>query len=279
MNLNDPELKSAFQIGMGTEHSADILEVLVQMLRPTQLLEIGAGYTTLSILSGLASARDEQSRDSEIVKGNVLNAERQSLIKPGAAWNTYSPHLTVFENFSVQPSSADKVASLAKKKGWESMLTFINADFFSDSYASLASLPAPLDFVWLDAGNPIEDIQFINTIAPHLADDSWIVMHEPFICLPVQLSDGSQAIHDVPTPVVNELLRRSSIGDGETQVEFVIVPESHKVRQAGLLIVHRRTSNYTINPTFDSLAAEVDELERVLNLQISGAESRQLRLW
>ncbi|KQU51502.1 hypothetical protein ASG84_25735 [Rhodococcus sp. Leaf278] len=262
---------------MGTENVGSVLEALVKMTRPTQLLEIGAGYTTLCMLSALSDVAAELHRDAQIVQGQIDDPERQSLLIPRVALTPYHPSLTVFEDFSVQPSAADRVVDIAQAKGWDAYLNFVSENFFDDGPRILADLTAAVDVAWLDAGDPIEDIRFVNTLLPYMASDSWILMHEPTLTIPVQLADGTTAVRPVTVPVVRQLIRSTYDQDDGSRIEFVVMPEVHKVRQGGLLVIHKLSGPEVLQPVFDSMDSEVKALQRLLRTQDTGDDLSTLK--
>lgn len=259
--LNDRDLDGAFQVGMGTENAARLLASLIGMTRPEQLLEIGAGHTTVAMLAAMAEAAESAQHDRQVVRGEFVDVERLSLLVPRAVTATYQPSLLVFEDFSVRPSSADRVVEVAGLHGWTSMLRFVDQDFTLEGPTILRDLDRPVDLAWLDAGDPIQDVGFVNAILPFMAPDSWIVMHEPSLTLPVRLTDGRTEVRDVRTPVVNELIRRQGRRVG-SRVEFVVIPEPHKLRQGGVLLIHKVSDDATT--TFPSMADELLALQKLL---------------
>ncbi|MGF6884627.1 putative O-methyltransferase YrrM [Nocardia sp. GP40] len=192
MTFSPDELQRMTQIGMGTENVSPMLGAIVKMIHPKSLLEIGAGTTTMFLLSALDDVRSELAYDQAVVSGDERGDERLSVLVPRDILAPYMPVLTVFEDFSVQPSTADTVTTIAEQRGWSDLLRFVTGDFFVEAEHVLPTLE-PLDLVWLDAGDPVEDIRFLNAIWPYLADEAYVLMHEPFVPLPVAIAGGPPA--------------------------------------------------------------------------------------
>jgi predicted O-methyltransferase YrrM len=253
------------QVGMGTENVSPLLGSIVRMIHPKSLLEIGAGMTTLFLLSALDAVRSELLYDRSVLSGESNDDERLSVLVPREVVAPYNPVLTVFEDFSVQPSTADVVTAIADERAWSDLLRFVAGDFFAHAENVLSTLD-PLDLVWLDAGDPVQDIRFLEMVWPHLHDDAYVIMHEPFVVLPVSAVGqpaGRRSLREVRAPVLNELIRQRTRGKLRS-VDFMVFPERHKCRQGGMLVIHKHREEPSL---YNSYPEEMNELTRLLNIE------------
>ena len=81
------EYPEHFRPGMGTELVAPFLRSMVQLLRPSRILEIGAGYTTPFLLEGLVN-NEQVFDDGNLNKSYFKNYK-------------YAPRLVVIDDMSL----------------------------------------------------------------------------------------------------------------------------------------------------------------------------------
>lgn len=255
--------------GMGTEHAAWMLYALVRMLRPERTLEIGAGYSTLFILRALADNLEEVAADRSLVERveplDEAKRQRRSLLVPREALRTYRPRLLSIDDLSVRPSSAERVTSVAARLGLDNLL-----DFRTEHYRRLTETDlsdwTPFDLIWLDAGGPADDAEFLATLWPLLHEDhGWIVLHEPYWTVPVLVDDGIKTVRRLRTvsgSILNEVKRQLAMEGMSARFEVCSILERYKHRQNGLLLLHRL-------PSLDT-TRDVDFLSEMSNVLGAG---------
>src|SRR5262249_12021946 len=117
---------------MGTENVAPLLYALVSMLRPTSVLEIGAGYTTLFLARALADAANEARCDRQQLERAGDDGERVKILSD-AARKDYRPHLYVIDDLHHPKTSADKVESGLTQLNLGGFATMIEGTFAGSS--------------------------------------------------------------------------------------------------------------------------------------------------
>ncbi|WP_142417156.1 DUF2087 domain-containing protein [Bartonella massiliensis] len=264
---------SLIRPGMGTENSIEILDTLIQMARPRTVLEIGAGDSTRFIAKALQKAKQAWQQDKKLLESSTWE-ERTALLDPSGILENYQPQLITIDDFSAEGQSAEEAwQKLLKDDNIEKdTVTFIHENFFSLDDETLKSW-GPIDFAWLDAGTPADDVRFVTTLWEHITAGGYLCLHEPTMTTTVAL-DGEQRVRRVRTPLWEEILYRL---DGT--YEALTLPENHKYRQSGLGIIRKCTPAEQIFRT-QSLQAELIEInEHPLrnDLLPMGKESLQKR--
>ncbi|EJF84899.1 hypothetical protein MCU_00007 [Bartonella elizabethae Re6043vi] len=241
---------------MGTENITQLLYTLIQMARPHTVLEIGAGDSTRLIAKALQKAKQAWQQDKKLLESSTWE-ERTALLDPSGVLENYQPQLITIDDFSGDSQSAKEAwQKLLQDEDIEKdMVTFIHENFFSLDDATLKSW-GPIDFAWLDAGTPADDVRFVITLWEHITAGGYLCLHEPTMTTTVALN-GEQRVRRVRTPLWEEILYRL---DGS--YEALTLPENHKYRQSGLGIIRKRTPTEQIVRT-QSLQAELIEINEL----------------
>ncbi|WP_375681547.1 MULTISPECIES: class I SAM-dependent methyltransferase [unclassified Bartonella] len=209
--------------GMGTENSAQLIYALIQMARPRTVIEIGAGDSTRLIAKALQKAKQAWQQDKKLLESSTWE-ERTALLDPSGILENYEPRLITIDDFTVEGQSAEEAWQKLLQDGIEkNMVTFIHENFFSLDESTLKSW-GPIDFAWLDAGTPADDVRFVITLWEHITAGGYLCLHEPTITTTIALN-GEQRVRRVRTPIWEEILYRL---DGS--YEALTLPENHKYR-------------------------------------------------
>ncbi|WP_375671304.1 DUF2087 domain-containing protein [Bartonella sp. CL434QHHD] len=241
--------------GMGTENSAQLIYALIQMARPRTVIEIGAGDSTRLIAKALQKAKQAWQQDKKLLESSTWE-ERTALLDPSGILENYEPRLITIDDFTVEGQSAEEAWQKLLQDGIEkNMVTFIHENFFSLDESTLKSW-APIDFAWIDAGTPADDVRFVITLWEHITAGGYLCLHEPTMTTTIALN-GEQRVRRVRTPLWEEILYRL---DGS--YEALTLPENHKYRQSGLGIIRKRTSAEQIVRA-QSLQAELIEINEI----------------
>ncbi|WP_375613881.1 MULTISPECIES: DUF2087 domain-containing protein [unclassified Bartonella] len=241
--------------GMGTENSAQLIYALIQMARPRTVIEIGAGDSTRLIAKALQKAKQAWQQDKKLLESSTWE-ERTALLDPSGILENYEPRLITIDDFTVEGQSAEEAWQKLLQDGIEkNMVTFIHENFFSLDESTLKSW-GPIDFAWLDAGTPADDVRFVITLWEHITAGGYLCLHEPTITTTIALN-GEQRVRRVRTPLWEEILYRL---DGS--YEALTLPENHKYRQSGLGIIRKRTFAEQIVRA-QSLQAELIEINEI----------------
>ena len=116
-----------YSVHMGVENAASLLYSLIRFVKPTSVVEVGAGYTSLWLLRALADNDDELRRLSE------LQGEGGAEL---LAWPWCEPisikksSLVCVDNCRHQTSTARKVETVAHDLDLADRLQFIEGDAF-----------------------------------------------------------------------------------------------------------------------------------------------------
>ncbi|WP_375641224.1 DUF2087 domain-containing protein [Bartonella sp. AA168HLJHH] len=241
--------------GMGTENSAQLIYALIQMARPRTVIEIGAGDSTRLIAKALQKAKQAWQQDKKLLESSTWE-ERTALLDPSGILENYEPRLITIDDFTVEGQSAEEAWQELLQGGIEKdTVTFIHENFFSLDDETLKSW-GPIDFAWLDAGTPADDVRFVITLWEHITAGGYLCLHEPTITTTISLN-GEQRVRRVRTPLWEEILYRL---DGS--YEALTLPENHKYRQSGLGIIRKRTPAEQIVRA-QSLQAELIEINEL----------------
>jgi len=140
-SIEYPEL---YRAGMGTENTGGFLRAMAQMVRPKNILEIGAGYTTPFLLEALIN--NERVYDD----GNLQASYFENYI--------YESKLVVIDNMSL--------GELSNKPGMKNIISSKYTEFVEGNFEGKAELLrekyGDFDFVWFDCGGNTEYIKFID---------------------------------------------------------------------------------------------------------------------
>ncbi|WP_375660243.1 DUF2087 domain-containing protein [Bartonella sp. CL74QHWL] len=241
--------------GMGTENSAELIYTLIQMARPRTVIEIGAGDSTRLIAKALQKAKQAWQQDKKLLESSTWE-ERTALLDHSGILENYEPRLITIDDFTVEGQSAEEAWQKLLQDGIEkNMVTFIHENFFSLDESTLKSW-APIDFAWIDAGTPADDVRFVITLWEHITAGGYLCLHEPTMTTTIALN-GEQRVRRVRTPIWEEILYRL---DGS--YEALTLPENHKYRQSGLGIIRKRTPAEQIVRA-QSLQAELIEINEI----------------
>lgn len=244
---------------MGTEHVAPLLYSLAGLLRPSSVLEVGGGYTTLFLAQALADAAAEAAQDAELLTSGCVT-ERTRLLSVRAK-APYHPVLVVLDDLTHPKSRAGAVPETLKKLGLDQRVTLIQTGFAGASQQML-STACPFDLIWFDCGAAgANGSQFLYEYWPLLNDNGGVlVLHSMYTPLRT-LETGSTPVM-VPSAILNELSKRQADeGRGRT-FELLSLIEPHKTAQGDLTIIRRigplarirgghSTEGYTENPRVD----------------------------
>lgn len=172
--------------GAGTEAVGPLLSMLVNLVRPRRVLEVGMGYTTPFLAAALASAREQARAESAALSaktGRALDGGELDdawlfadppLAAPGFHLTPYEPRLVALDNLSIAGSSAGRVTEVLARLGLDDLVTVVNADL-TDAPTALPPDVAPFDFAWVDA---YECLWFFDHLWDWIdPDGGLVVMH------------------------------------------------------------------------------------------------------
>ena len=196
------EYPTLYRAGMGTENVGGFLRAMAQMLRPKNILEIGAGYTTPFLLEALIN--NERVYDD----GNLEPSYFKDYV--------YDSKLVVIDNMSL--------GELSKKPGMNQIISSKYIEFVEGNFEGKADILGEkygdFDFVWFDCGGSAEYKIFM--------DEYWNICSD-YIFFHFTYSSGSpNELHDI---ILNHMTGNPSIFD---------IVEPHKSRQGSITMVRKK---------------------------------------
>ena len=220
--------------GAGTEVVAPLLGMLIQLLRPERVLEVGMGYTTPFLAAALAEVDDLVRAESRALadKTGPYLAEGRDLDE---AWLHADPPLlapafylqprrsrfVAVDNLSIPDSSAGQVQEVLRELGLDNRVTVMNADL-RDSVHLLPDDLIPIDFAWVDAW---ECLFFFDHFWERINSDGGVVIMHYLMTYP----EGEA--------IIKYITKFQQANPGE--LEIVNFLESHKLIQNSLTIIRR----------------------------------------
>lgn len=155
----------------GTENVSLVMYSLIKSLRPKQLIEVGAGYTSFFILESLKDIKKEI--DLEIRSKNVTEYFDGTFQEYVNEWANYSPNFNIVEDFSHE-DTPQNLESLLLDKDVSRYCNFLRSDLFDyiDKYPD-----QKYDFVWLDYGEGPTFFEVFQFFFQNLNENGIIVFH------------------------------------------------------------------------------------------------------
>ena len=212
------EYEELYRPGMGTENVGPLLRSLVQMVRPSRTLEIGAGYTTPFLLEAIVN-NERVFNDGNLSQSYFDNHQYDPKLKVLSQSYfdnyQYDPKLVVIDNMSL--------GELAKKPGMKGIIESKYVDFIEGQFQGKAEQLfrkyGKFDFVWYDCGGPPEYKDFFS--------EYWEICSN-YVLFHFTYSDGK------PNSKL-EIILSQMTGD---PFRFDIV-EPHKRRQGSVTILRK----------------------------------------
>ena len=161
-----------YSVHMGVENAASLLYSLIRFVKPTSVVEVGAGYTSLWLFRALADNDDELRRLSK------LQAEGGADL---LAWPWCEPihikksSLICVDNCRHQTSTARKVETVAHDLDLGDRLQFIEGDafqLFQDRFDDES-----IDCFWLDFGVGDRVADFVQGLWPAISPGGFVLCH------------------------------------------------------------------------------------------------------
>jgi hypothetical protein len=232
---------------MGVELVSPLLHSLVRCVRPRNVLEIGAGYSTIFLLQSLADNLSDDQESRKKLKGQVRSDEHRGLRRlfkgkhplPMAEKDyyeiPYTPTLCVIDDSSHPATSALKVMEVARKLRIDAHLKFYEGDFRGMSKKFEPNV-LPFDFIWFDCG-----------MLDEFLGEYWDLLNP---------SGGFLLIHSTLTnptklAILNKF-RETHASRESGGFEMVSLLEPHKWRQNSLTLIRRLSRRMYRLPEGDS---------------------------
>jgi predicted O-methyltransferase YrrM len=241
VNVSDPAFSRAVKRlrvpEMGTETVAPLLALLVRLVRPRRVLEVGMGYTTPFLAAALAEVEEQVRAESatladktraRLAAGGALDegwlTADPALAAPAFFVEPYRPRFVAVDNLSIADSSAVRVGPVLAELGLADRVTVVDADLRS-CRDQLPEDLFPIDLAWVDAW---ECLYFFDTFWELMSPDGGLLVMHYLMTYP----EGEA--------ILRYIAKVQQARPGE--LELVNLLEPHKLTQNSLTIV-RRTSD------------------------------------
>lgn len=227
-----------FVPGMGTEHVGPLLYSIVRMTRPRRVMEVGLGYTSPFLAQALADNVVEDAEDRACLAERPEDDLRRSLLREPFFEAPYQPSLHAIDDHSGEGTSAPRVLETLDALGIHDFVEVHKADFRGYS-AKIDRASLPLDFVWFDAGGPIEYIDFLREYWPLInPEHGLLLLHFTYWNLTVHF-EGRDHTNLLCGSIANELKRQQMRAGLAAKFEVLSLVEPHKTRQGSVTMVRK----------------------------------------
>jgi hypothetical protein len=153
---------------MGTEHVAHLLYSLIRMCKPTNILEIGIGYTTPFILQAVRENYDDTIQIHNSIKSGLVDYNLMKNLRLAYYNSDYKCTYTGVDNMSHK--NCELVVDYIKKQ--------IDIEYILhlDDYNTLPR-NTKYDFIWMDCGDYNDYSNLLKNFTTVFSDGALILLH------------------------------------------------------------------------------------------------------
>jgi hypothetical protein len=213
---------------------APLIYSLIRSTRPVNVLEVGAGYTTLFALQALAdNAADADAEHQMLLRaaadrtGRAGEKLRRELpfLTPQHHEDLYTPMMVTIDAVRTSGIPAAHVGRAAESLGLDKFLTFLRRDFRGCS-AQIDPFYLPFDFAFFDCGG--------HDIFRPFMQEYWPL---------VKVAGGLIVVHSTLTNAEGlEFIERLKSPEGRRRLgefELLSLMEPHKTKQSSFTMLRR----------------------------------------
>lgn len=223
---------------MGTEHVGPLLYHLVRMTRPRNTLEVGLGYTSAFLAQALADNAADEQGDRRLIAEGPADDMRRNLLREEYFREPHAPRLHAIDDYSGEGSSAPAVLATLDALGLGHVVHVHKADFRGHA-AKLDRAHLPLDFVWFDAGGPLEYVDFLAEYWPLISQNhGLLLLHYTYWHLTTTFQDR-EVSSLLCGSIANEIKRQQLRAGTAARFEVLSLLEPHKTRQGSVTMVRK----------------------------------------
>jgi predicted O-methyltransferase YrrM len=203
-----------------TEEVSVFLYSMIRCCRPQNILEIGAGYSTLFLAKAIDDIKKEDysKQPNEFFINNKDNAFME---------NRYTPKFTVVDTFN-QDYAVDDVPEILKRENLNTLVDFVT-DEGLEFLKTISTQHNKYDFIWLDFGSGAEYAYLFDCAYKQLPPGGIIIIH-------------STAGNVFGRLFLAEIKLKNKLSDEFEMITFV---EPHKKIQNSFT-VFKKNANYPI---------------------------------
>lgn len=163
---------SLYNPHMGVENLGSFLYSFVRFSKVRNVVEIGAGYTTVWLLQALKDNDDELSRLKRVYDGGQLRLLDTSFCVDSSIANIPQPaSLLCIDNCQHQKETATGATAVANALGLRKYLRFLEADAFD------LALDEEIDLLWCDFGVGSRMVEFVSKIWTSIRPGGFLACH------------------------------------------------------------------------------------------------------
>eukprot|EP00930_Biecheleria_cincta_P094441 TRINITY_DN8553_c0_g1_i2.p1 TRINITY_DN8553_c0_g1~~TRINITY_DN8553_c0_g1_i2.p1 ORF type:complete len:375 (+),score=68.80 TRINITY_DN8553_c0_g1_i2:27-1151(+) len=234
-------VRPLYSMHMGTEHMAPLLYALVRFLKPQQLLEVGAGYTSIFLLQALRDNAEELAEFRCLrQKAPVRCGETPWLLdeffaderQPDGRPCPEATKLRCVDDLTHPETTAHKLREVASELELLPWLSLEVADAWRFGERLAESGGECLDFVWIDFGARSRLDEFFELYWPRVRQGGHVLVH-------------STLTNRLARTWLESMRTRSELGGGKLG-EFATFSmlEPHKLFQNSFSIFQKRGEGY-----------------------------------
>lgn len=148
-------IEPLYDLHMGAENMGPLLYTLARFAKPNNILEIGAGYTSIFLLQALEDNAEEGRRYSQMVSdGKAVIGDVPWVVKDYEFDRLTSSTLHIVDNCAHEHTTAHRVDEIAQRLGCRDRLRVHVTDAFASELPSTLAIPEVphFDMLWIDLG-------------------------------------------------------------------------------------------------------------------------------
>lgn len=172
-------VKPLYTMHFGAENVSLLLYSILRFVKPADVLEVGAGYTSAFLLQALADnfaeLRDYERRRA---RPGGLTCEGQVWChEPFFAAPCERPRLHCIDNMAHDATTAHRVQRAARALELQDHLVLHECDAFDPDLPATLEAGVTFDFMWIDLGAADRIERFFDNWWPRLRNGGYIAVH------------------------------------------------------------------------------------------------------
>jgi len=165
-----------YDMHMGVENMGPLLYSIVRFVKPLQVLEVGAGYTSIYIVQALADNAAEMANYGKLQRADKAKCGEVPWLVEDALPRQLdgSPLLHTVDSMAHESTTAHKVVEVAAALGVEQHIQLHEADVWEFTWDESWG---QLDMLWVDFSPGDRLDEFLATWWPRLSPGGFVLIH------------------------------------------------------------------------------------------------------